>query len=145
MRFVLLALTALLAACGSKQAYEVNTIEIRLPRGQVIHAETAIDQEQLARGLRFRDKLEPDHGMMQFWRGPGRYPYWMYQVGMPLDIVWMDSNRRIVEIVRNAPPCSGDPQKCPHYGGTRDALYVLQIAGGSAAKYGLEEGQTLDF
>ena len=145
MRFALLALAVVLAACGSKETYEFNTIEVRLPGGQVIRAETAVDQQQLVKGLRYRDKLAPDHGMMQFWRAPGSYPYWMYQVGMPLDIVWMDSNRRIVEIVRNAPPCGGDPQNCPHYGGKREALYVLQIAGGMAAKYGLEEGQALVF
>lgn len=141
----LLAFTALLASCGSKSGYEFNTIEVRLPGGQQIQAETAVDQQQLVRGLRYRDKLAPDHGMMQFWRAPGRYPYWMYQVGMPLDIVWIDANRRIVEIVANAPACNGDPKACPHYGGTRDSLYVLQLAGGMAAKYRLELGQTLEF
>jgi len=145
MRFILLAFAALLAGCGLKDTYEFNTIDVQLPGGQVIHAETAVDQQQLVRGLRFRAKLAPDHGMLQFWRAPGRYPYWMYQVEIPLDIVWMDSNRRIVEIVKNAPACSGDPKACPHYGGQQDALYVLQIAGGMAAKYKLELGQTLGF
>ena len=63
----------------------------------------------------------------------------MYQVRIPLDIIWMDRYRAIVEIAANAPPCKTVASQCPHYGGNSErAQYVLELAGGMAAKYGLK-------
>jgi uncharacterized membrane protein (UPF0127 family) len=70
----------------------------------------------------------------------------MYQVRIPLDIIWMDHDRRIVEISANTPAClSRSAHECPSYGGHEKARYVLELAGGGAALYGLKVGDTLGF
>ena len=44
----------------------------------------------------------------------------MYQVKIPLDMVWMDKNRRVVEMAENVPPCkTAKASECPTYGGER--------------------------
>ncbi len=57
----------------------------------------------------------------------------------------MDSNRNIVDIVENAPPCKTQASKCPKYGGDKISSYSLEIRGGMAKKYGLQLGQTLQW
>ena len=69
----------------------------------------------------------------------------MYQTLIPLDIVWMDSSKRIVEIVPDAPPCKTEASKCPHFGGNEPAQYVLELAGGMAKKYGINVGDYISF
>ena len=43
----------------------------------------------------------------------------MYQTLIPLDMIWIDSSHKIVEIVENAQPCKTQASKCPQYGGNQ--------------------------
>jgi uncharacterized membrane protein (UPF0127 family) len=148
MRVVLLLSLALtLAGCGQKAATleDYNTRLVTLPGGRQIRAEVLVSDEDMARGMMFRDSLAPDRGMLFLHRSVGSHAYWMYQVKIPLDIVWMDSDRRIVEISANTPPCTVEQSQCPTYGGHVPSQYVLELAGGMAARYGLKDGDTLEF
>jgi uncharacterized membrane protein (UPF0127 family) len=79
--------------------------------------------------------------MMFLHKPPGKYAYWMYQVKIPLDIIWMDDQGNIVEISPNTPPCPySTASQCPVYGGSKTAQVVLELAAGMAAKYGLATG-----
>jgi uncharacterized membrane protein (UPF0127 family) len=148
MRILLIiAASALLAGCGSKPASmeDLGTRDVVLPGGQTIRVETMIDTKDLLRGLMFRTSLPPDRGMLFIHMRPGNYPYWMYQTYIPLDMIWMDATKQIVEIVPSAPPCKTNASKCPHFGGNYMAQYVLQLGGGMAQKYGLHLGDRVSF
>jgi uncharacterized membrane protein (UPF0127 family) len=70
----------------------------------------------------------------------------MYQTKIPLDILWMDGDRRIVEVSLSTPPCtSKSAASCPNYGGNVKSRYVLEVSAGVAAKNGLQVGDRLDF
>jgi len=69
----------------------------------------------------------------------------MYQVKIPLDIVWLDSRNRVVEVSENTPPCKTKASQCPLYGGNHDAVIVLELPGGGAKKHGIKPGATIDF
>jgi uncharacterized membrane protein (UPF0127 family) len=69
----------------------------------------------------------------------------MYQVKIPLDIIWMDGRNNVVEISESTPPCTTNASACPTYGGTKDALVVLELAGGAARKHGIRPGVRIDF
>ncbi len=139
---------AVLCSCGggSTSVEDYYSREVKLPRGQIIHVEVMGDQRDMARGMMFRDSLAPDRGMLFVYAKPGKYPHWMWQVRIPLDMIWLDAQRTIVEIAPNLPACADKPTKdCPPYGGHADASTVLELAGGMAEKYGLKVGQTLDY
>ncbi|MCS6954371.1 MAG: DUF192 domain-containing protein [Bryobacterales bacterium] len=135
------------ANCGPRPVTleEYHTRLVTLPGGQRIRAEVMIHPTDMMRGMMFRDSLPPDRGMLFIHPEPGPYTYWMYQVRIPLDIIWMDSSRTILEISANTPPCLKPASECPHYGGNPRTRYVLELAGGMAAKYGLKVGDTLSF
>jgi hypothetical protein len=104
-----------------------------------------ISNFDLTRGLMFRTSLAPDHGMLFVHAEAGNYQHWMYQVLIPLDIIWLDSNRDIVEMAENAQPCKTQASKCAQYGGKQISAYVLEIGGGMARKYGLSVGQRVQW
>lgn len=145
-----IALLALvfLAACQPKREISIDdltTRDVTLPGGQVIEAQVMIDQKDQARGMMFRESLAPDRGMLFLHKSMSLYAYWMYQVKIPLDIIWMDDQRRIVEISADTPPCFTVAHECPTFGGHKSSKNVLELAGGMAKKYGLHEGQYMGF
>lgn len=135
------------SGCGEKQAplEQLRTRPVTLPDGTRIIAEVLTQPEDMMRGMMFRDSLAPDRGMLFVHPAPGFYTYWMHQVRIPLDIIWLDSGRRIVEISTNTPPCRTKASECPQYGGSRRAQFVLELAGGMAEKYRLKLGDTISF
>jgi uncharacterized membrane protein (UPF0127 family) len=145
--FAPIVVLAALSACGDKPATmeDLHTRDVTLPGGQVIQAESMVDATDMLRGMMFRTSLAADHGMLFLHRGPGNYSYWMYRTLIPLDIIWMDSSKRIVEIVPNAQPCKTEASQCPKYGGHELAQYVLELGGGMAQKYNLRVGDYINF
>jgi uncharacterized membrane protein (UPF0127 family) len=145
---LLFAVAVSFTGCGGDSTTTLdalNTRTITLPGGQRIQAEVVSRQEDIMRGMMFRDSLAPDRGMLFIHVQPGAYTYWMYQVRIPLDILWMSTDRRIVEISPDTPPCQTAASQCPTYGGHNTARYVLELAGGMAKKYGLRTGDQLEF
>ena len=147
MRSILPLMVAALCNCGGESSSldYIDTRRIRLPAGQEIRAQVMMKPEDMMRGMMFQDSLAPDRGMLFIHGAAGKYPYYMYQVKIPLDIIWLDAGKNIVEISANTPPCQTKASQCPTYGGTKTALFVLELAGGMASKYGLREGQIVDF
>jgi len=138
----------LTTACSERAttAEEYYSTPVKLPNGAVIQAEHMRTPQEMMRGMMFRDELKPDHGMLFSHGSPGNFPYWMYQVKIPLDIIWLNGARRIVEISAQTPPCPlGPASKCPQYGGKFESMFVVELAGGVAAKHGLKLGDLLVF
>jgi uncharacterized membrane protein (UPF0127 family) len=67
----------------------------------------------------------------------------MKNCNFPLDILFMDSAHRVVEIAASAPPCTAEP--CATFGGHLPYQYVLEINGGDGAKHGVREGVKIEF
>jgi uncharacterized membrane protein (UPF0127 family) len=113
------------------------------PDGHVVHVEIANNDELRAQGLMYRDQLAPGDGMLFFFPSDGYYPFWMKNTRIPLDIIWIDANRGVVDVKFEVPPCRADP--CPNYPPKGDARYVLEVAGGVAKQHGLKAGDVLRF
>jgi hypothetical protein len=138
-------LMTLLAACSGEAPLAAGEQWVTLPGGQKIRAEVLTRPEDMQRGMMFRTSLAPDRGMLFVHDAPGRYAYWMFQCLIPLDIIWMDADRKIVEISADTPPCRGEASTCPNYGGHQNSLYVLELGGGMARRYGLKLGDAIAF
>ncbi len=146
MVFGAIAGWALLACgCGERPVSleEFNTRVITLPDGFQVRAEVMTHPQDMMRGMMFRESLPAGRGMLFVHSRPGKYSYWMYQVKIPLDIIWLDAGGRIVEMSADTPPCKTKASECPHYGGSRDASMVLELPAGSIARHNLRIGSRL--
>ena len=95
------------------------------------------------RGLQGRASLPAQNGMLFVFPANGRYPFWMKDTLIPLDIIWLDYSRRVVDISADLPPCR-TPQ-CPTYAPRHEALYVLELNAGEAARTGIKPGAPAAF
>lgn len=137
------ALTALLLACASLLAVACASggawVEVG---GERYAVEIAATDEERARGLMFRDRLEEGTGMLFIHDREEPQAYWMKNTRIPLDILYFDAERRLVSQQRDVPPCSTG-FGCPAYPSRAPALYVLELNAGEAARLGLEDGAPL--
>jgi hypothetical protein len=149
MRLYCLLLSAMVLSMGCQS--DVKTVEefgvrtVRFPNGKAIQAETMITPEDLARGMMYRDSLPSGRGMLFIHPQPGPVSYWMYNVRIPLDLVFMNSQRRIVHIERSVPPCRVEASGCPRYGPVEPVQFVLELPAGDAGRFGLKRGDNLTF
>jgi uncharacterized membrane protein (UPF0127 family) len=118
-------------------------IKIYFPDGQSVNTELAVTPEERAQGLMFRQKLEFDQGMLFVFEREGIYSFWMKNMLIPLDLVWLDRGKRVVHVERDVPPCAEDP--CPTYTSNVPALYVLELKAGSFDERGLRMFDRFDF
>ena len=105
-----------------------------------VRVELALTGPQRERGLMFRNHLEPDTGMLFLFPSSSPLTFWMKNTLIPLDMIFIDSNRRIVGIVENAEP---ETETGRHVEG--ESQYVLEIGGGLSQKWGIGAGSTVDF
>jgi uncharacterized protein len=147
LRAVVIGLALLVCGCSDKDTLnELGTTIVTLPDGQKIKAEVLTHAKDMMRGMMFRESLAEDRGMLFIHGSPGRYPYWMYQVKIPLDIIWIDANKNVVEVSLDTPPCkSKSSSECPNYGGQAVSAYVLELAGGVARRHGVNVGSRISF
>ena len=151
MRLVSLVLVVLLVCGGCGRQAEngaeeqLNTRIVTLADGTEIRAEVLTKPAEMARGMMYRDPLPQGRGLLFVHQKPDYYNYWMSNVKAPLDIVFMDANRQIVEISANTPPCTTKPEDCLLYGGHHLEQYVLELRAGEALRLGLHTGQKLSF
>jgi uncharacterized protein len=122
---------------------EPPTLPVTLPNGSVVQAELARTPTERAMGLMDRKALHPLQGMLFVFDKPDSYFFWMKNTLIPLDIIWLDSERRIIHIEERVPPCRKDP--CPSYGSWLKSLYVLEVNQGESQLQGLSIGMELKF
>ena len=127
-------------------ASDPGLIAIRTPAGTTIQAELADTPFKRATGLMYRDQLKKDHGMLFVFGQPHAWSFWMKNTKIALDLIWLDDKKRVVHIERNVPICTKADDSCPQYRpNSEDAVFVLEIAGGTAESYKIEKGSTLQF
>jgi uncharacterized membrane protein (UPF0127 family) len=106
----------------------------------VFRVEVALTPEEHARGLMYRTRLATDAGMIFIFDEAQIQRFWMKNTLIPLDMVFIGADRRIVGVVENAAPETEDERKVG-----APSQYVLEIGGGLAAQLGIRAGQPVDF
>jgi len=89
-----------------------------------------------------REAMSENHGMLFIFSTPAFYNFWMKNTLIPLDMIRLDANKKIVRVL-TAQPCKEEP--CPVYKPEIFANYVLEINAGKAKTYGMVEGKIVNF
>lgn len=98
-------------------------------------AETQAERQQ---GLMRRQFIDQNSGMLFIFDNENFHLFWMKNTLIPLDIIWINKDNKIVHIEYNVLPCKEDP--CTYYTPKEKALYVLEINAGLSEKYNFKEG-----
>ena len=94
----------------------------------------AIQAEQ-SKGLMFRTAMGPDEGMLFPLSPPRVASFWMRNTVIPLDLVFVGEDGRVINILANAVPYDESPLRSEGR-----AIAVLELVGGRAAELGIKPG-----
>jgi uncharacterized membrane protein (UPF0127 family) len=102
--------------------------------------EVAASDAEQERGLMFRTEMGADEGMI-FPKEPAQVrSFWMRNTVIPLDMVFIGPDRRIVNVIANAEPYTLDPRRS-----AAPVIAVLELNGGRAAQLGIGAGDTVSW
>ncbi len=82
--------------------------------------------------------LQSGQGMLFVFKDSQQRTFWMKNMLMPLDIIFLDESMTVVEIKANIPPCDNDP--CPTFPTNKPAKYVVEVEAGFAKQHNLFPG-----
>jgi uncharacterized membrane protein (UPF0127 family) len=102
--------------------------------------EVATTPAQMEQGLMFRQSLAPDAGMIFDFGAPSMTAMWMKNTLIPLDMLFVDAQGRIIGIHERAVPQSLDTIAAPG-----PARAVIELNGGTAARLGIRTGDKVVF
>ncbi|MBI1817568.1 MAG: DUF192 domain-containing protein [Deltaproteobacteria bacterium] len=132
--------TLLVAALALGACTRGPTVVILAADNATVRVEVVSTPSARAQGLMYRRELTADAGMLFIFPADGVQHFWMKNTLMPLDMLFIDRERRIVGIVENARPMSTEP-----VGPDTPARYVLEVNGGFAAQHHVSTGAMVEF
>ena len=125
-------------ASGARHAESgLQTVPLTITNGTRVHnftVEVARTEDEQARGLMFRTTLAPNAGMVFPFSPPRFASFWMKNTLIPLDMLFVRADGSIDRIAENTIPESLEP-----VGSGGEVIAVLELAGGTAARLGIDE------
>lgn len=143
---ILLILASLSSCTGplsqrdrSRKAFRKDgRLVIHDPNGKeriAIDIEIAATRAEKTRGLMWRRHLSQNAGMLFVFDSPAEQQFWMRHTYLPLDIVFIDEKKRVLNIARSTQPLSDS-----RYTSEGPAQFVLEVNAGFCQKYRIEPG-----
>ncbi len=113
------------------------------PQGRnpkALTVEVAATHAEQERGLMFRESMAPDSGMLFPYNPPQPVAFWMHNTVLPLDIIYIGTDHKVLNIAADAVPYSDEP--LPSAG---PVSAVLELNAGRAAALGIVPGTEVDW
>lgn len=100
-------------------------------------ADTEYDREL---GLMFRKEMSDEQGMLFIFPVEDELSFWMRNTYIPLDMIFINTQKRIITIHKNTIPLSEGS-----YRSSAPAKYVLEVNGGFTDRYQIKEGDYINW
>ena len=107
---------------------------------QKLDIEIADNDYERETGLMYRQSMKENQGMLFIFKESRPRYFYMKNTHIPLDIIYLDDNYRIVSFQKSAKPM--DESTLPS---NADAKYVLEINAGLSNTWGLKVGDSISF
>jgi uncharacterized membrane protein (UPF0127 family) len=141
LRWTAFVLLGFLLAVGPARPAGLPTLEIASKTGvHVFAVEIADTEAQRAKGLMFRKELPDGQGMLFDFQREQEVSFWMKNTYIPLDMIFIRGDGRILRIAENTEPLS--TRIIPSGGPVRA---VLEVIGGTARKFGIAPGDQVAY
>jgi uncharacterized protein len=147
------------ASCGLRVALLLLVLATGLHNHQAVAADSAVsflnakDQatctfavelartpEELEKGLMFRNRLDPQAGMLFIFPDEQLRHFWMKHTFIPLDIIFISARLKVVDVHPGAKPLDETV-----IASRAKARYVLEVNGGKASGCSISKGTKVRF
>ncbi len=107
-------------------------------------AEFAVTDREKQRGLSERDSIANDYAMVFLLQVPGRYGFWMKNMKIPLDMIWV-RDKTVVQVMSNVPVPDQNTQATPIYEPEEDVDTVIEVQAGTVERLGIQVGDAVRY
>lgn len=139
---VLVTVVFLSAYCniGGSQLKKDAVLEVKSRKFNVQLADTPAERAQ---GLSGVASMRDDEGMLFLFSEPQTPEFWMKDMKIAIDIIWINGNR-VIQIDDNVKPMPGlSVTQLPKYKPTTPADKVLEVNAGWAFRNDIQSGDTI--
>lgn len=137
---VIISIAAVLLLGGSNKQRSTTSRSTMQFGGDTYTLEIADTESKRIAGLSNRERLEKDAAMLFEFPETYEQCMWMKDMKFSLDILWLDSSKKIVKVAENI-----TPETYPRTFCAEDTKYVLELNAGVVKKNNLKVGQNLNF
>jgi uncharacterized membrane protein (UPF0127 family) len=119
------------------RTFRRSTLQVATPdaRLHTFNVWIADDDARRARGLMFVKQLPADAGMLFIYEEPQPISMWMKNTFIPLDMVFVGADGKVLNVVANT-----EPQSLKTIESKGDALGVIELNAGTAARLHIAKG-----
>lgn len=107
---------------------------------KVVDLEIADNEQERTQGMMYRSSMSYDRAMLFIMQYEREQSFWMRNTKMSLDIMYVNGDFEIVTIYKHTQPYSESP--IPSF---KRAKYVVETSAGFCDKFGIEEGNLIQF
>lgn len=134
----ILAVGALVLISNKPEEETQTTTQIFLPNTTL--TATILDTDaSREKGLSGLTGLKKDKAVIMVFNQPGRYGIWMKEMDFPIDVIWLNQDKKIVHLVSNMTPDSYPKTFIPPL----EAQFIIEANVGTIAKNNLKVGETV--
>lgn len=105
-----------------------------------VKIEIADNEPERMQGMMYRSEMSYDKAMLFIMEYERKQSFWMRNTKLSLDIIYISGDKEIVTIYKHTQPYSESP--IPSF---KNAKYVVETAAGFCDKFGINEGDYIDF
>ena len=106
-----------------------------------VYAEAANTPEERETGLMNRTSLNENAGMLFVFPTEQKQSFWMKNMRISLDIVFITTDKHVLDVYQSVPPCTTD--SCVSYMPNAPIRYVLEVNAGFSQQHGIASGDTV--
>ena len=116
-------------------------VVLTTPKGDTeVKVEVVATEAKIQKGLMYRRHLPLDAGMLFLMGTEKEWPFWMRNTLIPLDMLFIGSDMKVVGIVENAEPLTESLRTVG-----KPSLYVLEVNGGWSKAHAVAAGAQVRF
>jgi hypothetical protein len=142
--FLLLTLLVLFVFLNKDNWSSQSKLVIYGQEKVAVEIELAKTKEERKQGLMYRESLDNKKGMLFIFPQQRKHNFWMKNTLIPLDIIHISADKKIVDCLKDIPPCDRK-ETCPVYSPNSRSKYVLEVNSGFCDKYKINQGDVVKF
>jgi uncharacterized membrane protein (UPF0127 family) len=95
----------------------------------IFNTDIALTPAAREQGLSGKPELQADHALLMAFPSEGEWGIWMKDMNFPIDIVWLSKDKKVIYVVKDAPP----EDQTTVYKPEKPAMYVVELPSGTTS------------